>query len=324
MRWLVVSSPSDDRKGRPALSQIIDPAICDARMTTDPDNLNRPTYTSGHLSVESSLESHAPAMAVETLDLTRRFGSLTAVDTLNIAVTAGCIFGLLGPNGAGKTTTIKMLTTGLAPTAGSAKVAGLDIVRQAVEVRRRIGYVSQMLSADGGLTGYENLLLFARIYGIPRVELRQRISNALQFMDLGEAGRTLVRNYSGGMIRRLEIAQSMLHRPPVLFLDEPTVGLDPVARHAVWQHLREMRTQFGTTILMTTHDMEEADELCEMIAIMHRGRVAAVGSPASLKTQVGAHANLDDVFIHFAGGAVDEGGSYVDSARTRRTIERLG
>ena len=159
----------------------------------------------------------------------------------------GSIFGLLGPNGAGKTTTIKMLikmlTTMLEPTAGSAKVAGLDIVRQAVEVRRRIGYVSQMLSADGGLTGYENLLLFARLYGIPRAKRRDRIIDALQFMGLGEAERTLVRNYSGGMIRRLEIAQSMLHRPSVLFLDEPTVGLDPVARHAVWQHLRELRTR---------------------------------------------------------------------------------
>jgi ABC-2 type transport system ATP-binding protein len=116
----------------------------------------------------------------------------------------------------------------------------------------------------------------------------------------------------------------MLHRPAVLFLDEPTIGLDPVARHAVWQHLRDLRTQFGTTILMTTHDMEEADELCEVIAIMHRGRVAAVGSPASLKMQVGPNANLDDVFIHYADGAVDEGGSYVDSARIRRTTRRLG
>jgi ABC-2 type transport system ATP-binding protein len=293
-------------------------------MTADPSDLTRPTDTSEHVSGDSSLENQAPAIAVETLRLTRCFGPLTAVDTLNIAVMAGSIFGLLGPNGAGKTTTIKMLTTMLAPTAGSAKVAGLDIVRQAVEVRRRIGYVSQMLSADGGLTGYENLLLFARLYGIPRAERRDRIIDALQFMGLGEAGRTLVRNYSGGMIRRLEIAQSMLHRPSVLFLDEPTVGLDPVARHAVWQHLRELRNQFGTTILMTTHDMEEADELCEVIAIMHRGRAVALGSPASLKMQVGADADLDDVFIHYAGGAVDEGGGYVDSARIRRTIKRLG
>lgn len=293
-------------------------------MTVDPSNLTPPTDTSDQVSDESSPENQAPATAVETLGLTRCFGSLTAVSTLNIAVTTGSIFGLLGPNGAGKTTTIKMLTTMLAPTAGSAKVAGLDIVRRAVEVRRRIGYVSQMLSADGGLTGYENLLLFARLYDIPRAERRKRILDALQFMGLGEAERTLVRNYSGGMIRRLEIAQSMLHRPSVLFLDEPTVGLDPMARHAVWQHLRDLRNQFGTTILMTTHDMEEADELCEVIAIMHRGRAVAVGSPPSLKMQVGPEADLDDVFIHYAGGGVDEGGGYVDSARLRRTVRRLG
>jgi ABC-2 type transport system ATP-binding protein len=292
-------------------------------MTVEPSNLTQPTDTSEHFSGESGLENQAPATAVETFGLTRCFGSLTAVSTLNIAVTAGSIFGLLGPNGAGKTTTIKMLTTMLTPTAGSAKVAGFDIVRRAIEVRRRIGYVSQMLSADGGLTGYENLLLFARLYGIPRAERRKRTIDALHFMGLGEAERTPVRNYSGGMIRRLEIAQSMLHRPSVLFLDEPTVGLDPLARHAVWQHLRELRNQFGATILMTTHDMEEADELCEVIAIMHRGRAVAVGSPTSLKMQVGADADLDDVFIHYAGGVVDEGGGYVDSARIRRTIKRL-
>jgi ABC-2 type transport system ATP-binding protein len=292
-------------------------------MTVEPSNLTRPNDPSEQASGANSLDDQAPVSAVETLELTRCFGSLAAVRTLNIAVTKGSIFGLLGPNGAGKTTTIKMLTTMLAPTAGSAKVAGFDVVHRAVEVRRRIGYVSQMLSADGGLTGYENLLLFARLYGIPRVERRKRIINALEFMGLGEAERILVRNYSGGMIRRLEIAQSMLHRPSVLFLDEPTVGLDPMARHAVWQHLRELRNQFGTTILMTTHDMEEADELCEVVAIMHRGSIVAVGSPGSLKMQVGADADLDDVFIHYAGGVVDEGGGYVDSARIRRTIKRL-
>ena len=260
---------------------------------------------------------------VEAAELTRRFGDLVAVDHISLSIAAGEVFALIGPNGAGKSTLMKMFTTMLPPTAGSAKVAGFDVLRRAVEVRRRIGYVSQMLSADGGLTGYENLLLFARLYGIPRAERRKRIVDALQFMGLGEAEQTLVRNYSGGMIRRLEIAQSMLHRPSVLFLDEPTVGLDPMARHVVWQHLRELRDQFRTTILMTTHDMEEADELCEVIAIMHQGRVAAVGSPASLKMQVGPDADLDDVFIHFAGGVLEEGGRYVDSARIRRTVTRL-
>jgi ABC-2 type transport system ATP-binding protein len=261
--------------------------------------------------------------AVETLGLTRRFGSVTAVSELSLSVAAGSIFGLLGPNGAGKTTTIKILTTMLPPSAGTATVSGFDVVRQPFEVRRSIGYVSQMLSADGALTGYENLLLFARLYGISRRLRRQRILEALQFMGLSESANVLVRNYSGGMIRRLEIAQSMLHRPAVLFLDEPTVGLDPVARHAVWAHLRGLRDQFATTILMTTHDMEEADELCETIAIMNLSRSVAIGSPATLKAQVGPDADLDDVFVHYAGGSIEQGGNYADTVRIRRTARRL-
>jgi ABC-2 type transport system ATP-binding protein len=266
----------------------------------------------------------APVLAVETNGLTRHFGALTAVDNLDLSVAAASIFGLLGPNGAGKTTTIKMLTTMLEPSAGRAHVAGFDVVQNPVQVRRVIGYVSQMLSADGALTGYENLLLFARIYGIPRRERKARILDGLDFMGLTDAANVLVRNYSGGMIRRLEIAQSMLHRPQVLFLDEPTIGLDPVARHAVWQHLLDLRKRFGATILITTHDMEEADHLCEQIAIMHRGRVVATGSPESLKAQIGPEADLDDVFVHFAGGTVEYGGGYRESAEVRRTTKRLG
>lgn len=260
---------------------------------------------------------------VITCGLTRYFGSLAAVKDLNLSIGHRLIFGLLGPNGAGKTTTIKMLTTMLLPSEGSAEVAGFDVVRHPVQVRKVIGYVSQMLSADGGLTGRENLLLFARIYGIPRSERNARIEDALEFMGLTAGANTLVRNYSGGMIRRLEIAQSMLHRPKVLFLDEPTVGLDPMARHSVWQHLRGLRDRFGTTILLTTHDMEEADHLCEEIAIMHLGQVAAIGTPEQLKAEVGPEANLDDVFVHFAGGTVDDGGGYRESARIRRTARRL-
>jgi len=268
--------------------------------------------------------SEVVVSAVETTGLTRRYGSLTAVSDLTLSVPAGSIFGLLGPNGAGKTTTIKMLTTMLPPSAGSARVAGFDVVRQPIQVRRSIGYVSQMVSADGALTAFENLMLFAKLYGIPRRLRRQRILEALQFMNLGESANVLVRNYSGGMIRRLEIAESMLHRPAVLFLDEPTVGLDPMARHAVWQHLRELRDQYGTTILMTTHDMEEADELCETIAIMHLSRAVAVDSPEALKARVGPDADLDDVFVHFAGGSIEHGGSYRDTAQIRRTAKRLG
>ena len=180
-----------------------------------------------------------------TAMLTRRYGSLTAVDQLSISVEPGETFGLLGPNGAGKTTLIKMLTTLLPPTSGTACINGFDILAQPASVRRSIGYVPQLLSADGTLTGYENLLIFAKLYDLPRGERERRVREALEFMGLEEAADRMVRGYSGGMIRRLEIAQSMLHRPAVLFLDEPTVGLDPVARMAVWDHIDQLRQDSG-------------------------------------------------------------------------------
>jgi ABC-2 type transport system ATP-binding protein len=158
---------------------------------------------------------------------------------------------------------------------------------------------------------------------VPHREQQTRIHDALEFMGLADVPNTLVRTYSGGMIRRLEIAQSMLHRPAVLFLDEPTVGLDPRARHAVWDRLRELRSQLGTSVLLTTHDMEEADALCDEIAIMHRGRVMASGPPKELKAAVGANATMDDVFVRHTGGAVEEGGTYREVARTRSTARRL-
>jgi len=262
--------------------------------------------------------------AVETKSLTRRFESLVAVNQLTFSFPRGSIFGLLGPNGAGKSTLIKMLTTLLPPSEGTALVAGFDIVREPREVRRRIGYVSQMLSADGDLTGYENLLISAKLYGIPRSERAARIAEALDFMDLTHASQKLVKQYSGGMIRRLEIAQSMLHRPSVLFLDEPTVGLDPFAKQAVWKHIRELRREFNATILMTTHDMQEADELCETIAFMHQGTIATIGTPAALKAALGPEATLGDVFIHYTGADISEGGDLRDVARTRLTTKRLG
>ena len=264
-----------------------------------------------------------PGPVVSTTALTRRFETLVAVDRLDLQVRHGTIFGLLGPNGAGKTTTIKMLTTLLPPTSGSARVAGFDIVRAPREVRRRIGYVPQLLSADGGLTGYENLRLSAKLYGLPSAERNKRIEQALAFTGLVGAGKHLVRTYSGGMIRRLELAQAMLHEPPVLFLDEPTIGLDPLARRAVWERLEELRRRAATTILLTTHDMEEADELCDEIAMMHQGRIAALGAPADLKRQLGPEATLDDVFAHYAGGEIEAGGSYRDVRRTRSTARRL-
>ncbi|MGA9838271.1 MAG: ATP-binding cassette domain-containing protein [Gemmatimonadaceae bacterium] len=268
--------------------------------------------------------SRSEQPAIVATALTRRFGALVAVDHLDVQIKAGIIFGLLGPNGAGKSTTVKMLTTLLPPTSGSALVAGHDIVREAAEVRRHIGYVPQLVSADGGLTGFENLRLSARLYDIPRGERAARIADALGFMGLTDAADTLVRTYSGGMVRRLEVAQALLHRPAVLFLDEPTIGLDPMARHAVWERLLESRKRFAMTVLITTHDMEEAEHLCDRLAIMHAGRLAVSGTAAELKQTVGPAATLDDVFAHYAGGAIAEGGNYHDTVSTRRTATRLG
>ena len=261
---------------------------------------------------------------LETRELTRRFGDVVAADRVSIDVEEGEVFGLLGPNGAGKTTVIKMLTTLLPPTSGTALVAGFDIRRQPNEVRRTIGYVPQMISVDGDLTGYENLRVFARLYEVPRREAGRRIDEALEMMGLADAGPRLVRTYSGGMIRRLEIAEAMLHRPPVLFLDEPTVGLDPLARDAVWSHIRGLRSEYGTTILLTTHYMDEADELCNRVAIMHLGSIAATGTPQQLKASLGEGATLDDVFEHYAAGAIETGGTFRETARARRTLRRLG
>lgn len=262
---------------------------------------------------------------LETRSLTRKFGKLTAVDSLSLAIQPEEIFGLLGPNGAGKTTTIKMLTTLLPPTSGDAIIAGFDLLKQPGNVRRVIGYVPQMLSADGTLTGYENLAIMGKLYDIPHRELKSRVNEALEFMGLSNSAGKMVRDYSGGMIRRLEVAQSMLHRPKILFLDEPTTGLDPVARQTVWRLIEQLRTEYGTTILLTTHLMEEADRLCSRVAIMHHSRVVSIGVPAELKAELGTPgATLDDVFIHFTGDQIETGGSFRETSRSRRTARRLG
>jgi len=262
---------------------------------------------------------------IEVHELVKRFGDLTAVDHVSFAVNAGEVFGLLGPNGAGKSTIIKMLTTLLPPTSGSASVAGFDVIHQQMAVRRRIGYVPQALSADGNLTGYENLLIFAKLYDLPRAGRASKVREALAFMGLQDAADKLVRTYSGGMIRRLEVAQAMLHQPQVLFLDEPTVGLDPVARKAVWEHLGHLRAETRMTIFLTTHYMEEADSLCDRVAIMHLGKVVAMGTPAELKAAMGGNdVTLDAVFTYYTGNTLESGGSYRETARTRRTARRLG
>lgn len=262
--------------------------------------------------------------AVEVTELSRSFGSLVAVDRLSLSLPAGQIFGLLGPNGAGKSTTIKMLTTLLPPTSGTAMVAGFDIARRPGRVRRSIGYVPQVISAEGSLSGYENLLVFAKLYGIRRSLRAERIQQVLEFMGLTNVQNVVVQKYSGGMIRRLEIALALVHQPPILFLDEPTVGLDPTARQMVWEHIQQLRNELGTTIFMTTHQMGEADELCDVVAIMHEGRIRAVGTPAELKAGVGDGATLDDVFAFYTADQTDDRGGYKDVVRVRRTASRLG
>ncbi len=262
--------------------------------------------------------------AIVTSNLVKDYGDTRAVDGVSLTVSQGEIFGLIGPNGAGKSTLIKILTTLLPPSAGSATVAGFDVQRQAAQVRRNIGYVPQLLSADGALTGRENLLLSARLYGIARHERAARIGRALEVMGLADAAGLLVQRYSGGMIRRLEIAQSMLHRPAVLFMDEPTVGLDPVARRAVLEHIRGLRQHLRTTIVLTTHYMEEVEEMCDRVALIHQGRIVEVGSPAALKAALGPQATLDDVFAHLTDTDTLTEGSYDDVRRTRRSAREHG
>src|SRR5919198_1522252 len=218
-----------------------------------------------------------PAIACQ--DLVHSFGATRALDGVSFSVAPGEIFGLLGPNGAGKTTTIRILTTLLPADAGTACVAGLDVRREAMAVRRVLGYVPQQLSADGALTGYENVWLFARLYDVPRHERQARIQDALASMGLVEAANRLAATYSGGMVRRLELAQALVNRPRVLILDEPTIGLDPVGRDTVWDRLRALQAD-GITVLLTTHYMEEAEELCDRVSLMHRGCIRAVGTPA--------------------------------------------
>jgi ABC-2 type transport system ATP-binding protein len=271
------------------------------------------------------MEQDTVELSIQTFDLTRKFGERAVVKKLNLSIRSGKIFGLLGPNGAGKTTTIKMLATLLEPTEGSATVAGFDIKKEPRGVRRRIGYVPQMISADGALTGRENLMLSAKLYRIPRAERSVRIDEALRFMGLQASALKLVKTYSGGMIRKLELAQAMLHNPSILFLDEPTIGLDPVARRAVWDRLKDLRERNKVTVLITTHDMEEADHLCDELAIFHEGTIVALGKPFDLKAAINPTATLEEVFAHYSGGgSIRDGGEYRGIRQTRSTVTRLG
>ena len=268
----------------------------------------------------------APRPAIDIRGLTQRFGEHVALDSLDLSVPAGECFGLLGPNGAGKTTTIRLLVTLLPVVTGEVTVFGLDVRKRAMAVRRLLGYVPQQLSIEGGLTGRENVLWFARLFDIPRRERDARVDEALALMDLTEAAGRMAGTYSGGMVRRLELAQALVNRPALLVLDEPTVGLDPVARDSVWERVRELQEQYGTTVLLTTHYMEEADALCDRVGLMHDGKLRAVGTPADLKAALGPDATLEDVFRHHTGDRLGnhEKGSLRGIRSTRRTAGRMG
>jgi len=225
--------------------------------------------------------------AVETENLTKRYEDLLAVDGLNLQINEGEIFGLLGPNGAGKTTTLSMLSTLLKPTSGTAQVNDFDIVTQSAQVRQSIGIVFQDPSSDDILTGWENLYLHALMFGVLKQDRKNRIEYVLGLVDLKDRKNDIVKKYSGGMRRRLELARGLLHNPRVLFLDEPTLGLDPQTREHIWQYIENLVKTEKVTIIITTHYMEEADRLCNRIAIIDHGRVVALDSPSALKSKLG-------------------------------------
>jgi ABC-2 type transport system ATP-binding protein len=265
------------------------------------------------------------ATAVLVDDLAVRFDQLLAVAGISFAVAPGEVFGLLGPNGAGKTTTIRVLTTLLPATGGRALVNGYDVSSDSLAVRASIGYIPQAISVDGALTARENLDFYARVTGVRGRERRERIEQAISAMDLEAMLDRLARTLSGGMLRRLEIATALLNRPAVLFLDEPTVGLDPTARRLVWEHLLALRAQAGTTILVTTHVMEEAERYCERLAIMDQGHLVEQGEPRELLERNGSE-SLEGVFTAVTGRGIEQAdeGRLADVRAQRRVARRLG
>ena len=223
---------------------------------------------------------------VEVQELTKQFGDFTAVNALSFNVEHGEVFGLLGPNGAGKSTLIRMLTTLVPPTSGTARINGFDVVREANQVRQCIGVIPQAMTSDLDLSAQENMTIFAKLYGIPREKRRQSIVELLKAVDLEQWADKPVKMFSGGMRRRLEIARGLVHEPRIFFLDEPTTGLDPVSRVAVWEMLSRLKSQRDLTILLTTHYMDEADKLCDRIAIVDHGKLVALDSPLKLKASI--------------------------------------
>jgi ABC-2 type transport system ATP-binding protein len=285
-------------------------------------------------------EEQQDEQAVRCDGLEYSFGATRAVDRLDLEVRPGEVFGLLGPNGAGKTTAMRAITTLLPVPAGMVQVFGRDCSREPMAVRRLLGYVPQQLSADSGLTGRENVALFARVFDVSRRERAARVAEALAAVGLTEAADRLAGTYSGGMVRRLELAQALVSAPRLLILDEPTIGLDPIARTSVWECIAQVRAATGMTVLVTTHYMDEADQYCDRVALMHHGRIRALGTPQELKAGLSATGEgdgdpravtLEDVFRHYSGSGLDghgtateDGGDFRDVRRTRRTASRVG
>lgn len=259
---------------------------------------------------------------IEVKELTRKFGDFTAVDGVSFSVQKGERFAFLGPNGAGKSTTIKMLTTLLRPTSGTIHIDGHDPVREPSQARHSFGIVFQDPSLDDDLTAYENMEFHGILYGVPTGERHARISELLKFVELEDRAKNYVRDFSGGMKRRLEIARGLLHHPKIIFLDEPTLGLDPQTRNHMWEYLHKLNTDEGITVFFTTHYMEEADHNADRIAIIDHGKIIAMGSGNDLKQQTGTD-SLEAAFLQLTGNAIrEEGGSATDRMRSMHQMHR--
>lgn len=253
-------------------------------------------------------------------NLTKKFGELTAVDGISFDIAHGEIFAFLGPNGAGKTTTIKMLTTLLKPTSGEIRINGFDPLHQQADVRRSFGIVFQDPSLDDELTAWENLELHGVLYAVPKHLRRDRMEELIKIVGLDDRKNDYVKQFSGGMKRRLEIARGLLHHPKVLFLDEPTLGLDPQTRNHLWTYVKELNEKEGITVFLTTHYMEEADKMASRIAVIDHGHIIALGSSADLKTKTNT-STLEDAFLALTGDTVrDESASAVDTLRTHAAL----
>jgi ABC-2 type transport system ATP-binding protein len=271
-----------------------------------------------HVAVTTALEDFASMIRVQ--QLVKKFGDFTAVDNVSFDVAKGEIFAFLGPNGAGKTTTIKMLTTLLAPTSGTLEIDGMNPVEKQHEVRQRFGIVFQDPSLDQDLTAMENMDLHGALYHVPRKVRKQRAELLLKLFELWDRKDSLVKQFSGGMKRRLEIARGFLHTPKILFLDEPTLGLDPQSRNQLWTHVKNLNQNEGVTVFLTTHYMDEADRVASRIAVIDHGKIVAIGSSADLKAQTEKE-SLEDAFLALTGTAIRD--ETAGSAEQMRQVARM-